>query len=278
MQRDELIMSTTWQQIKEELNWMFSEVIESTRLATKYELDAHRIAVVQGSRPSSIDAQIEAGYIIPLTGPQRTAIAKEIQVAFGIADQESEPVPPYLKASSEAPIRIVERSIQAQELSLDFVAAWGRLKYRYAQLADLVEGSSRALRDFEKGERGAEKADTTCQRYWYAHWLSSHDVFKQPQGEARDQSRRVAEEELARLCWLIGSGKIQPVLFPADWFSKMQTSLDDGVRSAFASTSNRKLKSTYTRLSYQELADYVANSLISASDLPPTDLSAFQST
>jgi hypothetical protein len=138
-----------------------------------------------------------------------------------------------------------------------FVYSWGEVQKALGGILALLVGDEAAHKNFIKGLKAATKSkDATLQRYWYAHWMARHGLFRNRANKAE------IEDELADLCLDIQEKRREPHTHNHKWFASL-------IQRNKADRESWVLKTTFTRLPRDQIQRMLNNKLIPEKSLPP---------
>lgn len=228
--------------------------VDDVRLPTRQEIDAYKASQLRPNLfKSPLQEQFRAGYALPPSEWQLPLV----ELASKVLSSTHEPtLPEYLAAFDQHHLKVVEQAIRRREVSLEFIYSWGILKQALGVYNTLIAASEVAEKSWEGRHKRALKTDKTLKRYWVAHWLARAGVL-----EGRVE-RADALAGLALLCEEIAKRKRKPVRFEKEWF---ETLIDE----------NGSPKSTYSRISAEDMRELNENPFIPADKLPPLHLDEF---
>jgi hypothetical protein len=150
----------------------------------------------------------------------------------------------------------IEASLRTRQASPEFTLEWGRLKELQGRYFELIFNSDKVNAEVEQAFTGKSES-TLLQRHWYARWISANSKSLAP------KPRRAADESLGRVCNQIRMRRLlPPAPYPLEWFERM-LERENGM------SPGESLKTTYTRLTRQELSKLLADTSVTDDLLPP---------
>jgi hypothetical protein len=243
-----------WENLETQYLQLIHDVIPFL-IPTKSEIEKLELSeLTYGLVKSDFGKAVELGYAYVYRKPDKIAVAKRIAFEFGFGGSE---LPDHLSERNEPLVHIVDRFLKSR--SSELIEAWGELKFVYGLYVTLFAYSESDEADLLRATRGRLGQSSKIQEHWYAHWIAKHcpDLFP--------RKRIKAEDDLVAVIKEMKSGKMKPWgPYPLNWYTRMLDTKNSNI-----------LKSTYRDLSNSDLEARLANTIISASVLPPLTPSGF---
>jgi hypothetical protein len=252
-----------WDLIKSEFLGLRALVKQMPTPPSERELQTHRVKMKLKS-PSALKTQLDwdyRAYYGSTSTKDRLDRLKE-DVDSGGAVQ----LPSHFDRVENCFVTI-ERSIAAEECSIQFILAWGYLNQLVGRFLELMEFAENQKKDFERNERAGAATHKIVQQYWHAHWVIANS----------DTDRKIAESELAALCADIWQGRLLPPAgYKAEWFKTLITGELGGDIPKSGNGEDATLKTTYGRTKPNELEDIVKSKDVDPALLPPLRRTEFR--
>lgn len=209
-----------------------------------------------------VDVQpLRLGHAVYTDDPDTEEILRWVAWDLGFGPMPE--VPSHLLAHGGRPaVELVSEGINAEVISTEFLLGWGRLHERwgwYSATQFEQQGAQASLFRVLAAKRGQS---TRSQEQWYARWIQAHARTLLP------RDRHGAEDQLVEVCFGIAQGRIEPVVHPKEWFSRMLKGKAPRIVT--------ELKSTYRELSAPELQKLLDDPKARTYELPPTDPAEFR--
>lgn len=245
-----------WQRIRTEFASIRNLLEEMPGPISEQELDSHRVSSGLGL-PSTLAKQLDFDYRAyhgsVLTKERLSALKNEINcydTQFLIGEKDADC------------FETIERSINSENCSTEFVLAWGHLNQLFGRFIELMQQADSEKTSFERNEKAGASRGSIVQRYWHAHWVIKNS----------GTDRKTAESELAELCADIWQGRlIAPPGYEAKWFETLISGElgEDVPRDG--NSDGAILKTTYTRAKQSDLEAMARNPDVKPETLPPLE-------
>jgi hypothetical protein len=162
-----------------------------------------------------------------------------------------------------SPFEIVREGLAKQELTPEFVQAWGTLEFCSGVMCALIRHDEHLESAFDRKLGGALQS-TIVHEQWFAFWVSAH-------APGFEKSAKTAATIAIRdLCDAIAKGQRAPVRpYPREWFDKM-LEVDRKTKKRTGD-----LKATYTKMAVSRIKQLLAAPVVPAEKLPPLQADAF---